>query len=173
MEKSYSEKLARVFEIVGYVLLIPIIFKGILWIIPLFIYGGILSFAALFSRKHFIYGAIFFAVYFVMLGIFIFGIRLLVGYFRHSRKRLEKKKVDKLWVKTIIFNAIFFFPAFYLHINCWLTQSCSTDWLAQSGNELRNLGESSTEFLLLTVWWGIATFLPFTALFSIKNNDER
>ncbi len=108
-----------------------------------------------------------------MLGIFIFGISLLVGYFKHSRNELEKKRVDRLWIKTIVFNAIFFFPAFYLHFQCWLTERCYTDWLNQSANELKTFGESSTEFLLLTVWWGIATFLPFTALFSIKNNDAR
>ena len=98
MEKSYSEKLARVFEIVGYLLLIPIILKGILWIIPLFIYGGLLSFAALFSRQHFIYGAAFFAVVQKMLRSEIThaGQRDMVRAVGHEHDGVLRARLDEL-----------------------------------------------------------------------------
>jgi hypothetical protein len=173
MNKTYSENIARLFEIVNYFLLLPIIICCIFWVIPLLIYGGILSFAALFSRKHFIFGVLFFLIYFILFALLIFGFTLMIGYFRHSRGKLNSGEVDKLWIKTLCYNAIFFFPSFYLNLQCWLTEKCYADSLNQSYNELQILGKLSPVFVLLTFWWGIAIILSLIALFTNKQSDAR
>ncbi|HEX9959920.1 MAG TPA: hypothetical protein VGB00_03250 [Pyrinomonadaceae bacterium] len=170
MNKTYSENIAGLFEIVNYFLLLPIIICCIFWVIPLLIYGGILSFAALFSQKHFIFGVLFFLVYFILFALLIFGFILMIGYFRHSRGKLNSREVDKLWIKTLCYNAIFFFPSFYLNLQCWLTEKCYADSLNQSYNELQILGKLSPVFVLLTFWWGIAVILSLIALFTNKQS---
>lgn len=173
MKQTYSEKLARLFEVVDYLLLIPLLYIGILYFIPYFLFAGLFAFAYLFS-KDYIFGVTFFAICFAVFAIFAFGIRLMMGYSKHSRGRLNKNKVDKLWISTICFNAIFFFPSLYLNLQCWLTENYCLESFSNSNNELKILSEFSTVFILLTVWWAIATIIPFSAMISTKTNvNER
>lgn len=171
MKQTYSENLAKLFEIVDYLLLIPVLCIGVLYFIPVLLYGGLFAFAYLFS-EHYIFGVTFFAICFAVFAIFAFGVRLMIGYSRHSRGELNKNKVDKLWISTICFNAIFFFPSLYLNLQCWLTEKYCLESFSNSHNELKILSEFSIIFILLTVWWGIATILPFTAMLSTETGEN-
>lgn len=170
MKKTYSENLARLFEIVDYLFLIPTLYFGILYVVPLFLYAGFFSFVSLFSQ-HYVFGIVFFAICFAVLGIYIFGVRLMFGYFKHSRGKLDKNKTDRLWISTIVFNGIFFFPSLYLNLQCQLSEKCFLDSFRDNYNELTILSECSTAFILLTFWWGMAVILPITALLSVERND--
>ena len=86
MEKTYSQKIARVFEIADYILLVPAIL-GIL-LATLFFSGATL----------------------VVYGIFIAGIILLVGYRRHWRGDLDPENLTKLWSGTAVYNSILLLP---------------------------------------------------------------
>ena len=173
MKQTYSEKLARLFEIVDYLLLIPMLCIGILYVTPIFLYVGLFAFAYLFSGNY-IFGATFFAVCSAVFAIFAFGVRLMVGCSRHSRGKLNKNKVDKLWISTICFNALFFFPSFYFNLQCWLTENYCLGSFSNSNNELKILSEFSKVFVLLTVWWAIAIVTSFTAMLSteVKENAQ-
>ena len=80
-KKSLSEKIARVFEIVGYVLLIPAI--------PLVVLSAVFIFPLLISLPAF--------------GI---GLTLLVGYVKHSRGTLDEGKILPLWMVPFLYNVL-------------------------------------------------------------------
>ncbi len=86
MEKTYSQKIARVFEIADYILLLPAIF-GVLMATLMF--GG----ATL-----------------IVYGIFTGGVILLVGYRRHSRGNLSPENLTALWLGSAIYNFILLLP---------------------------------------------------------------
>lgn len=171
MKQIYSQKLAGLFEIVDYLLLIPILWIGILYVIPIVLYVGLFAFAYLFSGNY-IFGATFLAVCPTVFAVFAFGVRLMVGCSRHSRGELDKNRVDKLWISTICFNALFFFPSFYLNLQCWLTEDYCLESFSNSNNELKILSEFSTVFVVLTVWWAIAIVTSFAALLSTEVNEN-
>ena len=87
---NYSQKIARAFEIAGYILLIP---------------AGFGVFAASLLIKD--------APWFTLLiyAIFVFGFYLLVGYFKHSRGKLDESRVRSLWIATAVFNGVLLLPA--------------------------------------------------------------
>ena len=93
-EKSVSQKIARVFEIVDYILLVPSL-GGLLFGVMMLISGE----AALAGLG--------------ILAVFTIGVSLLIGYFKHSRGTLSKEKTRNLWIGTIIFNGIFLLPSLY------------------------------------------------------------
>lgn len=80
-KKHLSEKIARVFEIVGYFQLIPAILLVIL--------SALLVFPLLIS-----------------IPVFGIGLTLFVGYIKHSRGNLSKGKISPLWFATFLFNFI-------------------------------------------------------------------
>ena len=82
---SYSQKVARFFELTDYLLLVPATF-GLAMAMMMFVYApgfalGILS-------------------------AFIAGCFLLRGFFRHSRGRLSDSRTSVLWGATIAYNMI-------------------------------------------------------------------
>lgn len=93
-EKSVSQKIARVFEIVDYFLLVPSL-GGLLF--------GLMMVA---NPDSALYGL-------AICAVFTVGTILLVGYFKHSRGRLSEKATVALWVGTIIFNGLFLLPSLY------------------------------------------------------------
>lgn len=86
MEKTYSQKIARVFEIVDYILLLPSIL-------------GVFLATLIFS-----------IVTFLVYGIFIAGVILLVGYRRHARGNLSPENLTALWIGTAVYNFILLLP---------------------------------------------------------------
>lgn len=87
--KTFSQKAARFFEIVCYVLLAPAVFSIIFTVV----YGAIL--------------------FFIPFAITCFGVLLLHGYRKHARGTLDEDKLSLLWFGTFIFNAIPLAPVFY------------------------------------------------------------
>lgn len=82
---SFSQKVARFFEIADYLLLVPAI-AGLLF-----------SLVALRSAPWFTL---------IIAASFAAGCYLLSGFFRHSRGWLSEAKIFSLWVATIVYNVI-------------------------------------------------------------------
>lgn len=86
-KKHLSQKIARAFEIVGYIQLIPAILLVLL--------SALIIFPLLIS-----------------IPIFGTGLTLFIGYIKHSRGTLDKSKVMPLWIATFLFNFLpLFLPA--------------------------------------------------------------
>ncbi len=92
MEKTYSQRIARVFEIVDYFLLLP---AGV---------GALVGLAAIASSPVFSL---------LMFAILTVGLILLVGYYKHSRGTLNEKYISALWITTAVYNFILFLPWLY------------------------------------------------------------
>lgn len=91
MKKSVSQKIARVFEILNFVLLIP----ATLFVISL------LPFGVLFI----LHGGILLLLSFVPSLLFYgFGTLLLYGYYKHSRGKISESNALRLWIGTILLN---------------------------------------------------------------------
>lgn len=92
VEKTLSQKIARGLEITDYFLLIPAAF-GVFW-------ATICIFAApLFTLIIWLIAAI--------------GVILMVGYFKHSRSRLNEKYLFLVWGGTVLYNFLLSIPFLY------------------------------------------------------------
>jgi|SRR5215204_558888 len=91
-EKTYSQRVARVFEIIDYFMLFPAAIG--------FVFG-----LALIGSN---------AIYTLLVFAFLFiGILLLVGYFKHSRGTLDAKYFPALWLTTAGYNFVLLLPFLY------------------------------------------------------------
>jgi hypothetical protein len=169
MKKTYSQNVAWLFGAIDFLFLIPLV-AGVLYSIPFFIYAGLMSLVSLFSKEFFFFGLSFFIVCFGLFTFISFGVRLMFDYFRHYKGGLTRKEVDRLWIKTIIYNAILFFPSLYINLQCWLTENCLLE--CHCNNSLQKLSEYLTQYSFLTFWWFLAIILSFTALASIKESED-
>ena len=89
MERTYSQNVARAFEIADYILLIPAIFGAILaTVIP----SGLTL---------------------LVYGFFMVGVVLLVGYYKHSRGKLDEFYFPALWIMTAVYNFVLLLPCLY------------------------------------------------------------
>jgi hypothetical protein len=89
MERTYSQNVARAFEIADYILLIPAILGAVLaTLIP-----SILTL--------------------LVYGFFIAGVVLLVGYFKHSRGQLDESNFSALWIASAVYNGVLLLPCLY------------------------------------------------------------
>lgn len=84
-KKTFSQKAALIFEVVGYALLIPATLSILLTLIFPFL--------------------IFIPLFFTAIGVV-----LLVGYYKHSRGLLGKGKIIPLWLATLLFNGLPLLP---------------------------------------------------------------
>lgn len=136
-EKTVSQKIARVFEIADYILLVP----STLGLAASLILGG---------------GAI--AVFTIYVG----GVVLLVGYFKHSRGKLSAGGVRALWIGTILFNGLFLAPSLY--------------FIFRSGTETNsqnNLNEIIfSPYGWLLIWWTLAVGGAIIALGDYKEKTK-
>ncbi len=101
MEKTYSQKVARVFEILDYVLLIPTIISLIYPV--LFITGGITER----SPEMVLIGFVPFIIVFS-------GLVLLFGYRKHAKDKLDEKYIPTLWLTTAIYNFLLLLPWLFI-----------------------------------------------------------
>jgi len=140
---NYSQKVARVFEIVDYILLIPAAF-------------GVLMATLMMSES--------LAFTLIIWTITALGIVLLVGYFKHSRGRLSERKISLLWFGTIFYNSIpLLFTLYFLYI--YLTDN-GPDSLYRDNGLLVIFG-------MFGVWWAIAVFAPAKALYSNYRETQK
>jgi hypothetical protein len=163
MKKSHSQEIALLFMIVDALFLIPLLPTAICTF-PLLLFYGVLSFFGLFTRE-FASSAIFLTFILILFGVTGFGLHLMYGYFKHFKNYLTPEKTDRLWIKTIIYNAVFFLPAFYVRLQCWFTENCPLE--NRFTNELSLLTDYPFILSALTLWWFLAIFLSFSALASI------
>lgn len=91
MKRNFSQKIARIFQIVGNILLIPASL-------------GFVVFFCLASEM----GPPFMLVSLIF---FIFGISLFIGCCKHSRGNLTLSKAIWLWIGIIFFNSLFMVPS--------------------------------------------------------------
>jgi hypothetical protein len=84
-DMSFSQSLARVFEIIDFVLLLPAT------------YGLVLSLAFIAFVPW---------LTLIIMGWFTLGCFLLRGFFRHSRGRLDDSQVKRLWLATMGYNMV-------------------------------------------------------------------
>jgi hypothetical protein len=91
-DKTYSQRVARVFEILDYFMLVPAAI------------GALVGLALLFANP--LYS-------FLLYGFLTVGIVLMVGYFKHSRGRLEEKYFNALWLTTAGYNFVLLLPFLY------------------------------------------------------------
>lgn len=100
MKMTASEKIARVFEIVGYLWLAPSIIG--------FGYSVLISVALMLGGS-----AAGFGLSLIPLAIFGAGVFLLAQYYRHSRGLLDDDLTIPLWAATLVFNFLLLVPFAY------------------------------------------------------------
>jgi hypothetical protein len=174
MNNGLSEKIAAIF-VVGAGLITAVDGAILILSIPLILYIGLMSLAFMLSHNgNLLIGLGFFALLLARLGVYAFTVRLFLGYLRHAGGGLDRQSADRLWIKTIVWNAIFFFPSAYLNLCALLANESYLDcrpyddgcsWL------LNTLNEYSSIFIILTIWWGFATFAPFLAMASAEDTE--
>jgi len=174
MNGRISERIALVFAI-GAGLLTAIDGAILVLSIPVGLYLGLISLAKVlsFSVDTFI-GLGFFAMTIARLGLYAFTVNLFRGYVRHASGGLDRKAVDRLWIKTIVWNAIFFFASAYLNLQVLFAGESYLDCRVYAGCGwlLQTLNECSPVFIVLTIWWGFATFAPFLAMASVEDSEQ-
>jgi hypothetical protein len=151
MNKTVSQKIARVFEIAGYLWLLPstvsLIFP-VMFAIMAILAGnpsGLIALAVIF-------------------GIFGAGVFLLVNYYRHSRGWLDEEKILPLWFGTLVFNLIFLSPVIYFY---WSMPSPDYGY-----HDSQIVTYNSSQIIILLMWllppfwWTTAALLSGVAIVS-------
>jgi hypothetical protein len=97
MEKTYSQRVAGVFEGIGWILLIPT-----------FLFMTYVAFMMLLGLLAGRPEALFFGLLFLALPGF--GVVLLAGYVKHYDGNLNEKYVSALWIATAVYNSLLLLP---------------------------------------------------------------
>lgn len=132
MEKTYSQKIANVFSIVGYILLVPTIL--------VLLYPAMIIIGAIFTLR--LEVLTFSLIPFI---IPAYGVALLIGYGKHIDGKLSEKQISRLWLGTAVYNFVLLCP--------WLLASAAAleapRGIADSGNLTGFLASMSVVFLYL------------------------
>jgi hypothetical protein len=100
LEKTFSQKAARVFEIAGYLLLIP----ATLWLLVSFML--VLMAISSFRLENIQFQILILIGTLTPSFIYILGVLLLTGYFKHSRGTFGENKITPLWIGTLLYNLL-------------------------------------------------------------------
>jgi hypothetical protein len=141
MKRTVSEKIALVFEIAGYLWLVPSLIS--LFYPLLLLLGSIFTLSAL--------GIFISAIPFLIFGL---GVFFLMQYYRHSRGLLGAKAIFALWVGTLAFNLLLLLPSVYvLHAS-------------QESGHYKNAEPDIFTLVwgVLILWWSAAVLLSVTAI---------
>lgn len=159
LEKTFSQKAARVFEIVGYLLLLP----GTLWLLVSFML--VLMVIVDFRLEYIPYQIL------ILLGtltpsiIYSLGILLLTGYFKHSRGTLGENKIIPLWLGTFFYNLPPLLAVIYQII------IMPKDYQNIDFQEF--LSPYTLLSLSLVFWWIIAVLISVGAIYSELNKYKK
>lgn len=149
--KTFSQKAARVFEVAGYLLLVPAILS---LIFPfLFAVGSLVS-----LQIHV------FIMCLIPFFIFGLGIILLGGYIKHSRGTLDEDKIIPLWGGTLVYNVLPLLPVFYQIF------MKSDEFHHFSYQQL--LSPFALFCISLALWWIVAVSLSIGAIFSELTENQ-
>lgn len=144
-KKSLSEKIAKVFEVVNYIFIVPAIL--ILFILLLIFLCGLFSLQWL--------SCIYALIFFFIIGI---GVILFVGYIKHSRGTLDESKILPLWMVTFLYNVL---PLMFIGFRFY----------GDYQNKI-SLEDFNVFPLLLVFWWLAAVCLSLTAIYDeLKYGD--
>lgn len=144
--KTFSQKAARVFEIVDYVLLVP---SAV---------GLLFGLVMLFNITSFFYGL-------AICAVFTIGTLLLIGYFKHSRGTLDEEKIFPLWGGTLVYNVLPLLPVFYrVFIK-------SDEFHNFSYQQL--LSPFALFCIFLVFWWIVAVSLSIGAIYSELTESQQ
>lgn len=159
-EKTFSQKVARFFEVMNFIALIPITLS----------LGVILFFSVFYTLAFLASGwiLIYFTIELIILLIpYSLMCLLLRGYFLHSRGRLSEEKVKWLWIGTIIFNIIpLGFMVLMIRETMPFFDFFSLDFWGDLGNRI-------AAFIL--AWFIAVCALSVVSLFddyAVKNNNR-
>lgn len=145
-EKTVSQKIARAFEIVDYILLVPSIGGLLLGLVMLGGGGGGNG------RSEGLMVAL------AIIAAFTIGVTLLVGYFKHSRGTLSAGGTRALWIGTIFFNGLFLAPSLYFLFN------------GTTENDINEIISSPLGWLM--IWWTTAISGAIIALGDSKDKTK-
>lgn len=150
--KTFSQKAARVFEVVGYLLLVPAILS--------LIFPFMMAIASLASLQIHL-----FVMILIPFFIFGLGIILLGGYFKHSRGTLDEDKIIPLWGGTLVYNVLPLLPVFYQ--------------IFMKSDEFHHFryqqlfSPFALFYIFLILWWIVAVSLSIGAIFSeLRENQQ-
>ena len=143
--KTFSQKVARVFEVVGYLLLVPAILSLIYPL--LFVVGSLFSLQIPYL-----------VISLIPFLIFGLGIALLAGYVKHSRGTLDEEKIIPLWVGTLFYNVLPLLPVIYQIL-------MKSDGLYNFSYQ-QLLSPFALFCIFLVLWWIAAVSLSIGAIFS-------
>jgi hypothetical protein len=153
LEKTFSQKAARILEIAAYLLLVP---ATAWWFLSFILVIGVV---ASFRLEHFPY-QIFDNLIPVIIPSLIYslGVLLLTGYFKHSRGTLGENKIIPLWIGTFLYNLSPLLAVIY--------QIVVMPGDFQNIDFKQFLSPYAVLSLSLVLWWIIAVLLSAGAIYS-------
>lgn len=143
MKKTLSQKIARIFEVIGFILMIP---------------GSIGTLLILYLC---LINPLFLAALIVPVSGFI----LLIGYFKHSRGTINEKRIFPLWIGTFLYNLMFLLPTAVYFYNQYTAEIVS--YYAPNNPDL----SFTLSLGFLTVWWMSSILLSIIAMRSEINES--
>jgi hypothetical protein len=154
MEKSYSEKVARLMEIGSYVMMLPASF-GIF--LTCFLWFMVI---ASIGNRHEAQSILLYPL--LPTAAIVWGIWLFIYYFKHSRRKLAEEKLKNMWISTLVFNFLLSFFSILSFSSIFISLRF------QSADEMVMLLLS----FFLAIWHITSITLAIKALNSLKNNDN-
>jgi TctA family transporter len=158
MEKSYSEKVARVLEIGCYVMMLPAVF-GFLLSLILAIFGFVIL-----SERGNPFPLLGYLIFWL---IPVFGFWLFSRYAKHSRSNLPESRITGMWISTVIFNGLLALPNLIWFFNFIFSDDKPN---YQSSNM-----ESATfmsAYFLIFIWQVATVVLSISALISHRKQKN-
>jgi hypothetical protein len=138
-KKTYSQKIARVFEITNYFMVTAMV---------------VLTGTAILTGI-----IIFFIPTFIVILIFcVAGSVLGIKYIKHSRGELDEEKVLGMWVGTIFLNALPLLISIYV----FYKELSSIN----ESNYRQDFGIFTLIWIILMIWWSLAVVISITAIWS-------
>ncbi len=144
--KTYSQRVARVFEVIDYIMLAP---AGI---------GVLFGIGLLYANP----------LYTLLLYVFLtIGIILLFGYFNHSRGRLDEKYFSALWLTTAGYNFVLLLPFLY-----WASTILQDNGFRDYEGEISGGAVVGFLFLLGIISGYLAAIILAAKAFSYENRKK-
>ena len=157
--KTFSQKAARVFEVIGYLLLVPA--TSYLIISLILVLGVLISF----QRENLFFQILYLIGTLIPFFIYSLGVLFLTGYFKHSRGTLSGKKIIPLWVGTFFYNA--------LPLSAIIYQLITMPDNYHNFDFQQLLSPYMLLSVSLIVWWAVAASLSIGAIYSELTENQQ
>lgn len=168
MNKTYSQKLARFYEIASYVFLFLGICTASFFVLLAFLFTHTDGPETTQDGFDYVYLLLIIIPLLPVVLIFLFAVTLLVGYFRHSRGRLSAGMTTVMWIATSVYTLMFLLLRIYFFLTFW---SFSFQTLKTVFFDFFSLSGIFT--LLLTILNILLIILPITAIVSNQKVSEK